>query len=87
MNYRYYKFPNKESMPPFHMWPRDVSITQLGTLYSNETVYDDYGNLILVPLEGWHVNICYSGNVNLDFISQYEIQVNTPVRTWFGQEV
>lgn len=87
MKYKYYRFPNKESVPSYNMWPRDVSITQLGILYSGEWVHDNNGNLVPVPLEGWHVNICYSGNVNLDFITQYEIQVNSPVRTWFGQEV
>jgi hypothetical protein len=85
MTYKYYKFPNKESVPK--QWPLNVSVNEVGIMYNNDEVYNELGELVTppTPKEGWHVNVCYQGQVDLDSIKQYEIQVNTPLRKWFGQ--
>lgn len=85
MTYRYYKFPNKESVPT--NWPTGVSISEIGLIENTEPVYDDRGYEITPAtyLDGWHVNVCSQSDINLDFIKEYEITVNTPRRKWFGQ--
>lgn len=87
MTYKYYKFPNKESVPPLPMWPKNVSINEIGIIPNNDAVYNEAGIMIEPPTakSGWHVNVCYDEPVNLDFLKEYEIQVQTPRRTWFGQ--
>jgi hypothetical protein len=72
MTYKYYKFPNKQSVPPRNKWPKKISITEIGP----------------INLDGWYVNVCYQGSVNsvnLEFVKEYEIEVNTPIRKWMGQ--
>lgn len=87
MTYKYYKFPNKQVVPSRDKWPREVSVEEIGTITNKDGVYDEHGAVIQPPTvkEGWHVNICYQGTINLDFIKQYEIDVITPKRKWMGQ--
>jgi len=89
MNYKYYKFPNKSSMPPLSSWPEGVTIEVVGKIKKNKEVLDDLGNEIKPPVyfNGWHVNVVFQGLVDLSFVQQYEIHVNTPQRIWLGQEV
>jgi hypothetical protein len=89
MTYKYYKFPNKETAPPLNKWPQNVSVNEIGVIVNNDGVFDEYGEIVNPPTvkPGWHVNVCYQGNVNLEFVKQYEINVQTPMRTWLGQEV
>jgi len=89
MTYKYYKFPSKEDMPPLNKWPQNISINEIGTIVNNDGVFNEFGEVIKPPTvkPGWHVNVCYQGNVNLEFVKQYEINVQTPMRTWLGQEV
>ena len=87
MTYRYYKFPNKQAVPPRDKWPKEVSINEIGIMTNNDGVYDNRGFVITPPTVkiGWHVNVCYQGQINLDFIKQYEINVSSPKRKWLGQ--
>lgn len=87
MTYKYYKFPNKQAVPSHDKWPKEVSVNEIGVITNNDGVYNEYGAEIQSPTlkEGWHVNICYQGQVNLDFIKQYEINVTSPKRKWMGQ--
>jgi hypothetical protein len=89
MTYKYYKFPNKEAVPPRRLWPKDISINEIGIIINDDGVFDKTGEIIKPPTikSGWHVNVCYQGKVDLEFIKEYEIQVETPVCTWLGQEV
>jgi hypothetical protein len=89
MTYKYYKFPNKESMPPRIKWPKNASINEIGIMPNNDAVYDEKGIMIVPPTakSGWHVNVCYQEPIDLDFIKEYEIDVRTPRRTWLGQKV
>lgn len=86
MTYRYYKFPNKETVPT--SWPEGVSISEVGRIGNKDMVYDNEGRTIKPQTykSGWHVNICYQGDIDLSFISQYEIEVQTPRQVWFGQQ-
>jgi hypothetical protein len=85
MTYKYYKFPNKNLVPK--IWPEGVSVSEVGLIKKINPVYDDHGNIIEPPQyhDGWHVNVCYRDNVNLDFLNEYEITVNNPKQKWFGQ--
>lgn len=87
LNYKYYRFPNKESVPSLKQWPEDVSVNEVGLISNNDGVYDEKGFEIKPPTykPGWHVNICYQGYVNLNFVQQYEIDVRTPRQIWLGQ--
>jgi hypothetical protein len=87
MTYKYYKFPNKETARAINQWPSNISIFEIGILKSKPEVMDNFGNEIepAVYLDGWHVNVCYEGEVNLDFLQEYEINVKSPKYTWFGQ--
>lgn len=85
MIYKYYKFPNKDMVPK--TWPEGVSVSEVGLIKKTEPVYDDRGYVIqpATYYDGWHINICYQGDVNLEFIHDFEVAVNTPRRKWFGQ--
>lgn len=87
MTYKYYRFPNKKTAPSHNAWPRGVSVNEVGIITNNDGVYDENGRQIQPPTikDGWHINICYQGQVNLDFVKQYEINVATPKRKWLGQ--
>jgi hypothetical protein len=89
--YKYYKFPSKSDAPKYEEWPANVSYVELGTIYNNDAEYDITGTLIkpATAKPGWHVNICYNFTpfINLDFIKQYEINVQTPTVLWLGQEL
>jgi hypothetical protein len=87
LTYKYYKFPNKQAVPSLKSWPNNVSIHHVGKLSNEDGVYDSLGREIQPPTykEGWHVNVCYQGNANLNFVQQYEINVNNPKHTWYGQ--
>lgn len=85
MTYKYYKFNKEEEVPK--LWPSGVSVSVVGRIIDTPPVYNESG-IIVEPLTykpGWHINICYKGNTNLSHLNQYEIQVNSPRRTWFGQ--
>lgn len=87
MTYKYYRFPNKNLVPSLDKWPKSVSVCEIGIMYNNDGEYNDLGDEIKppTPIYGYHVNICYQGEVNLDFVKQYEIEVQSPKRKWLGQ--
>jgi hypothetical protein len=87
ITYKYYKFPSKELVPK--VWPVNVSINEIGTIYNNDGIYNELGEQIQppTPKQGWHVNICYQGNINLSHLQQYEINVQSPNHIWYGQYV
>jgi hypothetical protein len=87
MTYKYYKFPNKESVPPLNRWPKEVSVNEVGVILNNNGIYSERGIEIQspTPIEGWHVNVCYQGQVNLNFVKDYEINVTSPRCKWMGQ--
>jgi hypothetical protein len=87
IKYYYYKFPNKELVPK--VWPDRVEVYEVGTLFNKDGVYDEYGRKIAYPTpkNGWFVNICCQSDVDLSFISQYEIKVTTPNCIWYGQDI
>jgi hypothetical protein len=87
IKYKYYKFPNKESVPADNIWPFGVSVHEIGLIPKTAAKYGADGKAIELPTyyEGWHINVCYQGQVNLDFVKQYEIEVNNPKCTWMGQ--
>ena len=89
MQYKYYKFPSKEFTPKRSEWPSNVSVEEIGLISNNNETFDEHGRLVSPATykEGWHINICYQGTVDLSFVEQYEIQVLTPKRTWLGQPV
>jgi hypothetical protein len=89
IKYKYYKFPNKELVPKPGEWPEGVFHYEIGIIYNNDGVYGPGGVVIKppTPKPGWHVNVCYQGSNNLDFIQQYEINVITPNCIWSGQEL
>lgn len=85
MIYKYYKFNTEEEAPK--SWPPGVSVSVVGRIIDTPAVYNENGIVLEPPTykPGWHINICYEGNVNLNHLQQYEIQVNSPRRVWFGQ--
>jgi hypothetical protein len=87
ITYKYYKFENKESVPS--IWPDSVNVDEVGLIKETDPVYDENGNVIQPATykDGWHVNVCYQGDVDLSFIQQYEINVGNPKRIWFGQQI
>lgn len=87
ITYKYYKFPNKETVPSSEQWPQNVTVNEIGIIYNNDGKFNELGELIKppTPKNGWHVNICYQGDINLEFIKQYEIKINSPICKWFGQ--
>jgi hypothetical protein len=89
MNYKYYKFPSKQLAPSLTQWPEDVSVEVIGQIKDTPGVYDENGYEILPPtyIDGWHINVAYQGYVDLSFVQQYEINVHSPRRVWFGQEI
>jgi hypothetical protein len=89
ITYKYYKFPNKQTVPGPMEWPDEVFYYELGTIYNNDGVYEPGGIVVQkpTPKPGWHVNVCYQGDKDLSFIQQYEIQVNTPNCIWSGQQI
>jgi hypothetical protein len=86
--YKYYKFPNKESVPRAQ-WPANISVHEVGIIRNNDGKYDVYGNVIEEPSnkEGWFVNICHRDGVDLSFVEEYRVNVKTPNCLWAGQEV
>lgn len=83
--YKYYKFPAESSVPK--TWPAGVNVYQVGRIFNSLPVYNNV-NTEISPgtyAEGWHVNVCYEGNIDMSFVQQYEITVNNPVCKWFGQ--
>lgn len=85
MTYKYYKFNDESDAPT--SWPSGVSVSVVGRIIEQKPIYDDGGVVIQPPTykPGWHINICYSGNIDLSRLQQYEIQVGSPRRIWFGQ--
>jgi len=85
MIYKYYKFQDKEAAPK--NWPDGVSVSEVGLIKKTEPVYDDRGYVIQPPTyyDGWHVNICYQGDVDLNFVQEFEVAVSNPRQKWFGQ--
>jgi hypothetical protein len=59
-------------MPDFEEWPEGVDIDVIGQIENKQ---------------GWHVNVVYQGEKDLNFVQDYEVQVITPIRKWLGQEV
>jgi len=88
MTYKYYKFPNKNLVPPTQAWPKNVSVFEIGYILNDDGVYNNVGEEIKAPTlkPGWFVNVCYQDDVNLDFVKQYETVVNSPRYKWFGQQ-
>lgn len=85
ITYKYYKFPSKISVPT--NWPQGVCVHQVGNIFSTYPTYNNL-NIEITPgvfLSGWHVNVCYEGNIDLSFVKQYEITVGNPKCKWFGQ--
>ena len=89
ITYRYYKFPSKETALKKEDWPSSVSCYEIGTLYNNDAEIDELGRIIkpATPKSGWHINISYNTNpmIDLSFVQQYEIYVQTPSNLWLGQ--
>jgi|688.fasta_scaffold217793_2 hypothetical protein len=88
MEYQYYKFPNKESVPSLELWPSNVSVYEVGIIKRKDEVMDEWGNEI-EPAEyfdGWHINVCFEEKADLDFIQQYRINVSSPDYLWYGQQ-
>lgn len=87
ITYKYYRFPSKDLVPNPERWPDGVFYYEIGTILNNDGIYDVSGCELQAPTAkpGWHVNVCYEGIKNLNFIQQYEIQVNSPNCTWSGQ--
>jgi hypothetical protein len=85
MTYKYYKFNNENEVPK--SWPTGVSVSVVGRIIDQQPVYNESGIVIQPPTyrPGWHINICYKGNIDLTHLQKYEIQVKTPKRVWFGQ--
>lgn len=87
MEYRYYKFPNKKSVPDLMLWPSGVNVYEVGYIKKTSEVMDNFGNEI-EPAEyydGWHVNVCFKEGVDLSFIENFRINVKSPDYIWFGQ--
>jgi hypothetical protein len=85
ITYKYYKFPDKNTVPSF--WPSNVNVHEVGKIFDTYPVYNSL-NMEVTPgtyLSGWHVNICFEGELDLSSIQQYEIVVNNPICKWFGQ--
>lgn len=89
IEYKYYKFPSQGDVPNDDEWPIGVNVDQIGKIIDQPGTYDEEGNELTSPtyLDGWHVNVCYQNGADLSFIQEYEIQVNSPVRVWFGQPI
>jgi hypothetical protein len=87
LNYKYYRFPDKENTPLDEQWPEGVSVNHVGLISNNDGVYDERGFEIKPPTykPGWHVNVTYQGYVNLKFVEPFEISVKTPRQIWLGQ--
>ncbi len=92
MVYKYYKFPTQGDVPNDDEWPANINIDQVGKILEKPGTYDALGNEITPPTykNGWHVNICFKeGSVGnyyfLYSLEQYEINIKTPNRVWFGQ--
>jgi len=89
ITYKYYKFPSQSTVPLLSSWPSNVSVHEVGVIGNNDATYNNLGQEITPQtfLSGWHVNVCYQGNVDLSFVQSYEINVNNPKCIWFGQVV
>lgn len=89
ITYKYYNFPNKNLVPKPYEWPEGVYYYEVGVIYNQDGIRDQNGITIQAPTSkpGWHVNVCYQKPVNLDFIQQYEINVNSPEYVWSGQKL
>lgn len=89
ITYKYYRFPSKELVPSPEKWPLNVSYSEIGLLYNNDAEFNESGDIIKLPTAkpGWYVNVSYNSNplINLDFIKEYEIPVETPSFLWLGQ--
>lgn len=89
ITYRYYKFPTKDLAPKPEQWPSEVSYFEVGTLYNNDAIINEQGIVVKPPTAktGWFVNVCYNSNplIKLDFIQEFEINVQTPNYLWLGQ--
>jgi hypothetical protein len=87
MEYRYYKFPTKESVPDLKLWPANVSVYEVGYIKKKPEVMDNFGNEIEPAeyLDGWHVNVCFEGEADLNFLEGFRINVKSPNYIWFGQ--
>jgi hypothetical protein len=85
--YKYYKFPNKESVPVGDIWPSHVSVHEIGLIPKTTAKYNIDGSVSepVTYIDGWHVNVCYQEQANLDFIKQYEVEVNNPKCIWMNQ--
>ena len=89
LNYKYYKFPDETFCPSPDEWPEGVSIDVVGLIVEQEAMFDEDGEELTPTIykEGWHVNIVYQGTPDLSFVEKFEIQVDTPIRYWFGQPI
>lgn len=69
------------------VWPDGVSVSVIGRIVDEQPIFNEQG-VVIEPATykpGWHVNVCYNGDINLTHLEQYEIEVNSPRRIWFGQ--
>jgi hypothetical protein len=89
LQYKYYKFPSKDLVPPRDEWPEGVSVSEVGQIVDQPGTYDEEGNQLTAPtfIEGWHVNIVHQNEPDLSFVEQFRIEVNTPIQIWLGQQV
>lgn len=61
-----------------------ANISVIGTIYNDDGVYDDEGNMVIPPTakEGWHVNVRASDGEPMELIEPYAVDVGSPVRVW-----
>jgi|LakMenEpi03Aug12_release.lakeMendotaPanAssembly.Ray.scaffolds.fasta_scaffold748413_2 hypothetical protein len=83
--YKYYKFSTEQAVPT--NWPNGVNVHQVGRIIDTYPTYNNLNIQTNPPtfLSGWHVNVCYEGNIDLSFVQDYEIIVANPICKWFGQ--
>jgi hypothetical protein len=85
ITYKFYKFPEQNSVP--QVWPTKVNLHEVGQIVATKPVFNNLNVEISAAtfLSGWHVNVCFEGDVDLSFVQQYEITVEAPICKWFGQ--
>jgi hypothetical protein len=61
------------------LWPENVDVSEVGFIQKKEDLERGFID------QSWYVNVVCYGDVNLDYLDYFEINVKTPRRVWFGQ--